>query len=41
MQTTITTFAVMSAAILMINAGIAKRRLAWRPRNVNCKRRRP
>ena len=41
MQTTMTAFPVMSAAMLMVYAGIAKRQLAWRPRKVNPKRRRP
>ena len=41
MQTTMTALPVMSAAMLMVNAGIAKRQLAWRPRKVNRKGRRP
>ncbi len=37
----VTALAAMSAAMLMVHAGIAKRRLAWRSRRTNRKRRRP
>jgi hypothetical protein len=32
--------AVLSAALLMITAGLAKRQLVWRPRSVRARRRR-
>ena len=34
-STLVTTLVTMSAAMLMIHAGVAKRRLAWRPRGTN------
>jgi hypothetical protein len=35
-----TALAAMCAAALMVQAGVAKRRLAWRPRRPNRQRRR-
>jgi hypothetical protein len=36
----LTTLIAMCIAALMLQAGIAKRRLAWRPRHTNRERRR-
>jgi hypothetical protein len=36
----LTTLIAMSIAALMVQAGVAKRQLAWRPRRANRERRR-
>ena len=36
----LTTLVAMCIAALMVQAGVAKRRLAWRPRRANPQRRR-
>ena len=36
----LTTLIAMSTGVLMLHAGIAKRRLAWRPRRIDRERRR-
>jgi hypothetical protein len=40
MQTTVPALVAMSAALLMVQAGIAKRRLAWRRQKAKRGRRR-
>jgi len=39
-QGLLTALVAMSAAMLMIHAGLAKRQLAWRPRRTSRERRR-
>jgi hypothetical protein len=41
MQTLVTVLTVVSAALLMVQAGLGKRQLAWRPQPVGKRRRRP
>jgi hypothetical protein len=40
MQTLMTALVAMSAGTLMVQAGVAKRQLAWRKRDANHRRRR-
>ena len=41
MQTLVTTITVLSAAMLMVQAGLGKRQLSWRPQPARKRRRRP
>ncbi|HEU5211309.1 MAG TPA: hypothetical protein VFU10_00910 [Gaiellaceae bacterium] len=41
MQTLVTVLTVVSAALLMVQAGLGKRQLAWRPQPARKRRRRP